>query len=234
MKHVVIDIETLADVPDAVVLEMAMIIWDTEKAGEVELHYERAPDTREQLEQWGRVTTPSTLEWWEVNPAILKAIENTETTDNGFLGALRQLFNEEKEHKNVRWYCHSKPFDFNILRSFFGEELFNHWQYRDLREYTDLFQFGEAQPWKGGMLSLPIVSGPICDNFSCEFDVNQAGVQHSLEMHRVNNDAAVKIWTDGIELEHLQHHRAVGDVIKEFAELQLWLSIAKRKTGGAE
>lgn len=137
-KHLMVDMETMAVSPSAVILSLGAVHFDPFDTGYTDSLYMKINlDDQDKL---GREIDPNTLDWWaKQDPAIM---EEAFSLDNrvGLEDAMQQF------HK-FAWGCdcfwsHGATFDLvileNVLRQLKRPLPWNYWQLRDTRTLFDL------------------------------------------------------------------------------------------------
>lgn len=137
-KHLMVDMETMAVSPDAVVLSLGAVHFNPWGNGYGDkIYFKIDLDDQDRL---GRAIDPLTLDWWsKQDPAIME--EAFSPNDRISLEAAMDQF-----HK-FAWGCdcfwsHGATFDLvileNILRQMGRPLPWNYWQLRDTRTLFDL------------------------------------------------------------------------------------------------
>jgi exodeoxyribonuclease VIII len=139
-KHLMVDLETLAVSPNAVVLSLGAVHFDPYGTGHSDSIYFRINiDDQDAL---GREVDPLTIEWWGRQPSDI--MEEAFSPDNrvSLVDAMNQF------HK-FAWGCsafwsHGATFDLVILENIYRQLNkplpWNYWQLRDTRTLFDLGQ----------------------------------------------------------------------------------------------
>lgn len=148
MRHLMVDMETMAVTPDAVVLTLGAVHFDPLTDGITDsIYFRLSIDDQEAL---GRSIDPNTLEWWSrQDPVIMEEAFSSE--DRIPLTEAMDRF-----HKFAwgcdRFWSHGAKFDLvmieNILRQLDKPLPWNYWQLRDTRTLFDI-GFDPEMP-KGG------------------------------------------------------------------------------------
>jgi len=137
-KHLMVDMETMAVTPNAVVLSLGAVHFNPYGSGYSDKIYFRVSiDDQDSL---GREVDPATIEWWgRQDPAIM---EEAFSPDNriSLVDAMDQF------HKFAwgcdRFWSHGATFDLvmleNIYRQLNKPLPWNYWQLRDTRTLFDL------------------------------------------------------------------------------------------------
>jgi len=137
-KHLMVDMETMAVTPNAVVLSLGAVHFNPYGSGYSDKIYFRVSiDDQDAL---GREVDPATIEWWgRQDPAIM---EEAFSPDNriSLVDAMDQF------HKFAwgcdRFWSHGATFDLvmleNIYRQLNKPLPWNYWQLRDTRTLFDL------------------------------------------------------------------------------------------------
>jgi exodeoxyribonuclease VIII len=119
--HLMLDLETFATTPDAMVIEVAAILFDplgppADPREHVNLSL--ALDPTEQI-MWRRAIDPATVDWWETQPITpgAKAHESGHNVQ-GLAEALREMIGGDRPA--VVW-ANSPSFDCVILRHLFRQ-----------------------------------------------------------------------------------------------------------------
>lgn len=133
-KHVCVDLETLATVPGAVVLEIGAVAFDLDVPEEEWLRFSRevamrAPDQQE------RVIDVDTLDWW-TKRAKEGAVIPGLSAGMDLADAVRAFFEWFRQHEaeDCRVWAWGMDFDFGILKNAadqIGEKL--PWRYNNQR-----------------------------------------------------------------------------------------------------
>jgi hypothetical protein len=137
-KHLMIDMETMAVSPNAVVLSLGAVHFNPWGSGYGEKIYFRIDlDDQDKL---NREIDPKTLEWWSrQSPEIM---EEAFSPDNRI-----PLADAMEQFRKFSWGCdafwsHGATFDLVIIENIFrqlGKPLpWNYWQLRDTRTLFDL------------------------------------------------------------------------------------------------
>ena len=137
-KHTMLDMETLAVSPNAVVLSLGAVHFDPYGTGYSDSLYFRIDiDDQDAL---GREVDPGTLEWWgRQDPAIM---EEAFSPDNRI-----PLVDAMDQFHRFAWNCsafwsHGATFDLVILENIYRQLNkplpWNYWQLRDTRTLFDL------------------------------------------------------------------------------------------------
>lgn len=137
-KHLMVDMETLAVSPNAVVLSLGAVHFDPFNTGIIdEIYFKIDLDDQDLL---GREIDPGTLDWWaKQDPEIME-----EAFDPSGRLPLEQAINQF--HK-FAWGCsafwsHGATFDLVILENIYRQLKrplpWNYWQLRDTRTLFDL------------------------------------------------------------------------------------------------
>lgn len=137
-KHLMVDLETLAVSPNAVVLSLGAVHFDPFGKNHLdEIYFRIDLDDQDKL---GREIDPNTLDWWaKQDPAIMEEAFNP-------TGRLSLIDAVEQFHK-FAWGCdafwsHGSTFDLviieNIYRQLSKPVPWQYWQLRDTRTIFDL------------------------------------------------------------------------------------------------
>ena len=137
-KHLMVDLETLAVSPDAVVLSLGAVHFDPYTTGYSDSIYFKI-DLDDQ-DRFGRAIDPNTLDWWsKQDPAIMEEAFSME-------GRIPLEKAMDRFHK-FAWGCdafwsHGSIFDIAILENIYRQLEkplpWNFWQIRDTRTVFDL------------------------------------------------------------------------------------------------
>ena len=148
MRHLMIDLETMAVSPSAVVLSLGAVHFDPYENGYGDKLYMRISiDDQDAL---GREVDPNTLDWWAKQDA--KVMEEAFSPDD----RVPLVEAMDRFHK-FAWGCdafwaHGSTFDITILENIYRQLNkplpWNYWQIRDTRTIFDL-GFDPDMP-KGG------------------------------------------------------------------------------------
>ena len=139
-KHVMVDLETLAVSPNAVVLSLGAVHFDPYGTGHNDSIYFRINiDDQDAL---GREVDPSTIEWWSrQDPAIME--EAFSLANRISLVDAMDQFHRFAWGSSAFW-SHGATFDLviieNIYRQLNKPLPWNYWQLRDTRTLFDLGQ----------------------------------------------------------------------------------------------
>lgn len=151
MIDFVIDWETFATTPDAVVLTFAITAFDEDKLNTFDELVEQSQmwkfDIDSQIND-GRFISPDTLRWWEKQPPeVLKAqcepSDNDITLDQFVVSLSDYLLSHGHNSRESQFYCRGASFDFPIMdnvvenHSHFNSKMFPcpFWNQNDLRSY---------------------------------------------------------------------------------------------------
>jgi len=137
-KHLMVDMETMAVTPNAVVLSLGAVHFNPYGSGYSDKIYFRVSiDDQDAL---GREVDPKTIEWWgQQDPAIM---EEAFSPDNRI-----PLVDAMDQFHKFAWGCdrfwsHGATFDLvmleNIYRQLNKPLPWNYWQLRDTRTLFDL------------------------------------------------------------------------------------------------
>jgi exodeoxyribonuclease VIII len=137
-KHLMVDMETMAVSPNAVVLSLGAVHFDPYGTGHSNSLYFRIDiDDQDAL---GREVDPGTLEWWSRQPPAI--MEEAFSPDN----RIPLVEAMDRFHK-FAWGCsafwsHGATFDLVILENIYHQLNkplpWNYWQLRDTRTLFDL------------------------------------------------------------------------------------------------
>lgn len=137
-KHLMVDLETMAVSPDAVVLTLGAVHFNPYGNGYGDKLYMRIDiDDQDKL---GRAVDPSTLDWWSKQDPIVMAEAFSDEDRVPLVEAM------ERFHK-FAWGCkafwsHGAPFDLiiieNLCRQLKRSPPWNFWDLRDTRTMFDL------------------------------------------------------------------------------------------------
>lgn len=138
MKHLMVDLETLAVSPQSVILTLGAVHFDPYESGYTDSIYFRLNlDDQDNL---GREIDPNTLDWWAKQDN--KIMEEAFSSDNRI--SVAEAI--DKFHK-FAWGCsafwsHGSAFDLVILEDLYKQlgksTPWNFWQLRDTRTIFDL------------------------------------------------------------------------------------------------
>jgi hypothetical protein len=137
-KHLMIDMETMAVSPNAVVLSLGAVHFNPYSGGYGDkIYFKIDLDDQDKL---GREIDPKTLEWWSrQDPAIMEEA----FSEDGRI----PLVDAMDQFQKFSWGCdafwsHGATFDLVIIENIFrqlGKPLpWNYWQLRDTRTLFDL------------------------------------------------------------------------------------------------
>jgi len=137
-KHLMVDLETLATSPDAVILTIGAVLFDPYSTRIFDKFYTRVDiDSCDKL---GMRVDDSTIEWW--------GKQSKQAQDEAFSEENRLHIEEaiEKFHKfawnSEAYWSHGSIFDINILESYYRKlnkaTPWQFWQIRDTRTIFDL------------------------------------------------------------------------------------------------
>jgi len=137
-KHLMVDLETLAVSPNAVVLSLGAVHFDPWSKGHLdEIYFRIDLDDQDKL---GREIDPNTLDWWaKQDPTVMEEAFNPK-------GRIRLEDAINQFHK-FAWGCdafwsHGAVFDLiiieNIYRQLGKPAPWQYWQMRDTRTLFDL------------------------------------------------------------------------------------------------
>lgn len=137
-KHLMVDMETLAVSPNAVVLSLGAVHFDPSQEGYTDsIYFKIDLDDQDRL---GREIDPNTIDWWgKQDPAIMEEA----FSESGRIPLAEAM---DRFHK-FAWGCsafwsHGATFDLVILESIYRQLNkalpWNYWQLRDTRTLFDL------------------------------------------------------------------------------------------------
>ena len=137
-KHLMVDMETLAVTPNAVVLSLGAVHFDPHQTGYTDsIYFKIDLDDQDKL---NREIDPNTIDWWaKQDPAIMEEAFSPE-------GRIPLADAMDQFHK-FAWGCdafwsHGATFDLvileNIMRQLRRPLPWNYWQLRDTRTIFDL------------------------------------------------------------------------------------------------
>jgi exodeoxyribonuclease VIII len=137
-KHLMVDMETMAVSPTAVVLSLGAVHFDPYGTGHSDsIYFKIDIDDQDAL---GREVDPSTIEWWsKQDPAVM---EEAFSPDNRI-----PLVDAMNQFHKFAWGCsafwsHGATFDLVILENIYRQLNkplpWNYWQLRDTRTLFDL------------------------------------------------------------------------------------------------
>lgn len=137
-KHLMVDMETMAVSPNAVVLSLGAVHFDPHREGYTDsIYFKIDLDDQDHL---GREIDPNTLDWWaKQDPAIME--EAFSPNDR-----IKLVEAMDRFHK-FAWGCdafwsHGATFDLVILENIYSQLSkplpWNYWQLRDTRTLFDL------------------------------------------------------------------------------------------------
>lgn len=161
MKHFSLDIETLSQKGNAVVLSVALVQFDDEiQYDPIELFNKNLLvkfNIKEQIEKYNRIVSKETIEWWKSQPEIVKKVsffpsENDLPLENG-LNIIRNYINKVSTGNEIVWTRGSlDQFVIDDLCDSIGmQPLFRYSQYRDYRTAIDLLK----ETSKNGYCNVP-------------------------------------------------------------------------------
>jgi len=137
-RHLMVDLETLATAPNAVILTLGAVTFDPASNKIFDKLYHRVDiDSCDRL---GMIVEESTIEWWSKQSSDVK---NEAFAEDNRLPVEEVI---EKFHK-FAWNCdafwsHGSIFDLNILDTYYRKlnkaPPWNFWQIRDTRTLFDL------------------------------------------------------------------------------------------------
>lgn len=138
-KHLMVDLETLATTPDAVILSLGAVHFDPFEQGYTDKIYFRINlDDQDVL---NRKIDPNTIEWWgKQDPAIVEEAFNPENR--------LPLTEAMEKFKKFAWGCtafwsHGSIFDLVILENVFGQlKMGIPWQFWQIRDTRTIFDLG--------------------------------------------------------------------------------------------
>ena len=144
MLHAMIDIETLATLPNAQIVEIGGVKFDPFSDAEPSSPIYLKPSLHEQ-EIAGRIYCEKTMNWWqEKNPAIIAEI----VAENDFSSVYDVLakLTDWSDDVDVFW-GHGCGFDYTILDNFYrGAGRTPPWQYWQIRDSRTLFSCCQRDP----------------------------------------------------------------------------------------
>lgn len=137
-KHLMVDTETLAVTPDAVVLSLGAVHFDPWGTGiQDQIYFRISIDDQDAI---SRYIDPNTIEWWaKQDPAVMEEAFSPE-------GRISLVEAMDRFHK-FAWGCsafwsHGATFDIVLLENIYrqlGKGLpWNYWQIKDTRTLFDL------------------------------------------------------------------------------------------------
>jgi exodeoxyribonuclease VIII len=137
-KHLMVDLETMAVSPNAVVLSLGAVHFDPYSTGYTDSLYFRINiDDQDAL---GREVDPNTITWWSRQPPEI--MEEAFSPDNRI-----PLVDAMDQFHKFAWSCsafwsHGATFDLVILENIYSQLNkplpWNYWQLRDTRTLFDL------------------------------------------------------------------------------------------------
>jgi len=139
-KHLMVDLETLAVSPNAVVLSLGAVHFDPYGTGHSDsIYFKIDIDDQDAL---GREVDPGTLEWWgRQDPAIME--EAFSPDDRIPLVEAMDRFHKFVWNSSAFW-SHGATFDLVILENIYRQLNkplpWNYWQLKDTRTLFDLGQ----------------------------------------------------------------------------------------------
>lgn len=152
LVHLMFDIETLATVPDSVVLSIACVPFVLENhtyfSELVKTGFCVKFNAKEQINTFNRTVEDSTIKWWKTQPKeVFDAMVRPSSKDVDLIKGLTLL---NKFVSNINGYSFKESyvwsrgnyFDFPILRSLYnaaGLKLpYNEWKIRDVKTAIDI------------------------------------------------------------------------------------------------
>lgn len=137
-KHLMVDMETMAVSPNAVVLSLGAVHFDPYQEGYTDsIYFKIDLDDQDHL---GREIDPNTLDWWaKQDPVIME--EAFSPNDRISLVEAMDRFHKFAWGCNAFW-SHGATFDLVILENIYKQLSkplpWNYWQLRDTRTLFDL------------------------------------------------------------------------------------------------
>ena len=136
--HLMVDLETLAVTPKAVILTIGAVRFDPLHQGHTDEFYVRV--SMDDQDQMGREIDPNTLEWWsKQDPEIME--EAFDERDRIPLSEAIEQFHKFAWGCDAFW-SHGATFDLvmleDVYRTFKKPLIWNYWQLRDTRTLFDL------------------------------------------------------------------------------------------------
>lgn len=121
MMDVMIDLETLATVPDAIVVSIGAIAFDIEN-GVLGQTFYMAPSVSEQIEN-GRRLDPDTLKWWMNQSDAAKRVFNEKSKPvANVLTTMTQWYKSiPAETKKIQVWGNGSSFDISIMEHIFRQ-----------------------------------------------------------------------------------------------------------------
>lgn len=138
MKDFSFDFETVGQIPEAVVLSCALIVYDRDKMEDFQTYRDNAYywkfELNHQIEK-GRVIDPGTLDWWEKqDPEVRKSQFEPSSKDiklGEFVTEFKHALIENGVTKGSKGYVRGQSFDFpiltNVLMMFADESDLDDW-----------------------------------------------------------------------------------------------------------
>ena len=144
--HATIDIETLGTSPDTVVLTIGGIKFDPMADDGLHSEFYYRLDADEQIEM-GRSVDEKTLEWWEKQPAEIKA-EALDPKDRIATDETLKALNKWLVGVDKIW-CQGPVFDIGILENLYKKiGLHHNWSFWVIRDSRTLFGLMPKDPRK--------------------------------------------------------------------------------------
>lgn len=152
LRHIIIDIETLATDPNAVVLSIACVPFVLENhtyfSELVKTGFCVKFNAKEQINTFNRTVEESTIKWWKTQPKeVFDAMVRPSSKDVDLIKGLTLL---NKFISNINGYSFKESyvwsrgnnFDFPILKSLYQDSgilpAYNEWKIRDVRTAIDI------------------------------------------------------------------------------------------------
>jgi hypothetical protein len=161
-----IDIETLALTPKAVVLSVGAVAF--EKNGEIVDRFYRVLNTKDQINIMKREVDPSTQLWWKYQD-INAYQEAFNPVRQHITKVLLDLFKFISEYNPVRVWANSPSFDLIILESLYRDSGYpNPWIYKQPRDVRTIVDIANLSIKELEIKSIGIPHTPV---FDCEVQI---------------------------------------------------------------
>lgn len=139
MKDMMIDIETLDDRKDSVVLSIGAVFFDIEK-GVLGPMFDATLNIDSQLKK-GRTVSARTIAWWMGQAPETKTIFKSEQDPQMVLGVFREAFYPSLDTKPNVW-GNGASFDISILESLYSTYEIKHpWAYNKIMDLRTFKRF---------------------------------------------------------------------------------------------
>lgn len=143
-RHLMLDIETLGNVPNSIIISISAVVFDDD-FNEIDFFNENL-DTSQSI-SLGFKATESTLQWWKEQNK--ETFEMCTKNQKPVREVLNNLFNFIDIHDIDFVYGNSVSFDCVLLNCYFDrlqiERPWKFWQERCFRTFKNTFQFSKVE-----------------------------------------------------------------------------------------